>query len=106
MSNKATMMVTPHNRSEPVTIGLSVPCGGGNFSLIVGMSVDEAPMKAAATPAAPFVHVPICNVANHTFRAAGVSRRVASNWREAWSRGRRSWRRGDGREYRQGSRMD
>jgi hypothetical protein len=37
-------MVTPHNLSEPETIGLSVPPGGGNFSLIVGMSFDEAPM--------------------------------------------------------------
>jgi hypothetical protein len=35
-------MVTPHNLSEPETIGLSVPPGGGNFSLIVGMSFDEA----------------------------------------------------------------
>jgi hypothetical protein len=66
------MMVTPHNLSEPETIGLSVPFGGGNFSLIVGMSFDEAPMKAAATPAAPFAHVPICRVANHNFNAAGL----------------------------------
>jgi hypothetical protein len=50
------MMVTPHTLSEPETIGLSVPLGGGNFSLIVGMSFDEAPMKAAATPAAPLEH--------------------------------------------------
>ncbi len=48
--------------------------GGGNFSLIVGMSFDEAPMKAAATPAAPFAQVPICSVANHAFNAAGLSR--------------------------------
>src|ERR1035441_4884077 len=67
-------MVTPHNLSEPETIGLSVPPGGGNFSLIVGMSFDEAPMKAPARPAAPFAHVPICSVANHTFNAAGLSR--------------------------------
>src|SRR6185369_9697861 len=68
------MMVTPHNWSEAETIGLSVPWGGGNFSLSVGMSFDEAPMKAAATPAAPFVQVPICSVANHTFNAAGLRR--------------------------------
>ena len=68
------MIVTPHNKSEPETIGLSAPCGGGNFSLIVGMSFDETPMKAAATPAAPFIHVPICNVPNHTFNAAGLRR--------------------------------
>ena len=74
MSSNATMMVTPHNLSEPETIGLSVPCGGGNFSLSVGMSFDEAPMKAAAMPAAPFAHVPICSVANHTFNAAGLRR--------------------------------
>jgi len=67
------MMVTPHNRSVLVTIGLSDPFGGGNFSVIVGMSFDEAPMKAAATPAAPLVHVPICKVANHTFNAAGLT---------------------------------
>src|SRR6185437_9932945 len=67
------MMVTPHNWSEPETIGLSAPCGGGNFSLIVGMSFDEAPMKAPASPAAPFVHVPICNIANHTFHVSGLS---------------------------------
>lgn len=72
MSSNAAMMVTAHNRSKPETIGLSVPCGGGNFSLIVGMSFDEAPMKAPAIPAAPFVHVPICNVANHTFNAVAL----------------------------------
>ncbi len=67
------MMVTPHNLSEPETIGLSVPPGGGNFSLMVGMSFDEAPMKAAAAPAAPFAHVPICNIANHSFNAVGLN---------------------------------
>ncbi len=71
------MIVTPHNISEPETIGLSVPCGGGNFSLIVGISFDEAPMKAAATPAAPLVHVPICSIANHTFSPAGLRQ---SSW--------------------------
>jgi hypothetical protein len=66
------MIVTPHNVSEPETIGLSLPCGGGNFSFIVGMSIDEAPIKAAITPATPFVYVPICNIANHTFNATGL----------------------------------
>jgi len=64
-------MVTPHNRSVLVTIGLSAPFGGGNFSVIVGISFDEAPTRAAATPARPLVHVPICKVANQTFNATG-----------------------------------
>ena len=67
-------MVTPHNWSRPDTSGWSVPRGGGNFSLIVGMSFDEDPMKAAASPAAPLVHVPICSVANHVFSAVGLRR--------------------------------
>src|SRR5436309_13261817 len=42
------MIVTPHNRSEPETIGLSAPCGGGNFSLIVGMSINvPGPVNSA-----------------------------------------------------------
>src|ERR1051326_8048 len=68
------MIVTPHNCSDAETIGLSTPFGGGNFSLIVGMSFDEAPVKAPITPAAPFAHVPICNVANHIFHAIGLKR--------------------------------
>ena len=43
------------------------------------MSFDEAPMKAATTPAAPFVQVPICIVANHTFNAAGLRRSSVTN---------------------------
>ena len=50
VSSKAIMMVTPHNWKEPETMGLSAPCGGGNVSLIVGMSFDETPMKTAVIP--------------------------------------------------------
>src|SRR6266404_2302606 len=68
------MIVTPHNCSRFVTTELSTPFGGGNFSFNVGMSFDDDPRKAAATPAAPLVQVPICSVANHTRSAAGFKR--------------------------------
>jgi hypothetical protein len=62
VSSKASMTFTPHS-SRLVATRLSTPCGGGNFSFNVGMSFDEDPLKAAASPAAPLVQVPSCSVA-------------------------------------------
>src|SRR6185312_9116013 len=68
--SSATMIVMPQSCRRPETNGFSVPLGGGNFSLSVGISLDDAPMNAAATPAAPLVQVPICKRANHTHNNA------------------------------------
>ena len=50
----------------------SSPCGGGNFSFNDGISFDDVPMNAAASPAPPLVQLPICKVANHAVQRSAI----------------------------------